>query len=53
MTKWLQNYAYHTTLAIRIFFVTAVLAVAIVLLTVSYQAVKAASKNPVDTLRYE
>ncbi len=53
MSGWLQNYAYRTSLNVAIFFAAAVLAIAIVLVTVSYQAIKAAVANPVEALRYE
>jgi len=53
MSGWLQNYAYRISLNITIFFAAAVLAMVIVLVTVSYQAAKAALANPVEALRYE
>jgi ABC-type antimicrobial peptide transport system permease subunit len=53
MSGWLQNYAYRTSLHVAIFIVAAVLAMVIVLATVSYQAIKAALANPVEALRYE
>ncbi len=51
--KWLQNYAYRTSIALWVFIMAATLSILIALLTVSYQAVKAALANPADTLRYE
>jgi len=51
--KWLQNYAYRTSLALWVFIMAATLSFVIALLTVSYQAIKAALANPVDALRYE
>lgn len=53
MDKWLQNFAYRTGIPMWIFFVAAVIALLIALITVSYQAIKAASSNPVEALRYE
>lgn len=53
MSGWLQNYAYRITLEASTFLVAAVLAMLVVLLTVSYQAIKAALANPVAALRYE
>jgi putative ABC transport system permease protein len=53
MHKWLQNFAYRTDLEIWIFFLSGLLALLISLLTVSYQTIKAATANPVDSLRYE
>jgi hypothetical protein len=53
MHSWLQNYKYHTEIAWWIFAVTALGAVIITLVTVSYQGIKAAVANPVDSLRSE
>jgi ABC-type antimicrobial peptide transport system permease subunit len=53
MDKWLQNFAYRTGLKIGTFLLSGTLAFMITLLTVSYQTIKAASANPVDSLRYE
>lgn len=50
---WLQSFKYHVTIQASVFFVTAVVAVAIAILTVSFQAIKAAMTNPVDSLRSE
>jgi hypothetical protein len=51
--RWLQNYAYHTNLSVVIFAASALLALLIALLTVSFQAFKAARTDPVKSLRYE
>ncbi|HET6557445.1 MAG TPA: ABC transporter permease [Prolixibacteraceae bacterium] len=51
--KWLQNFAYKTSLGWWIFALAGVLALAISLLTVSWQSWKAATRNPVEALRYE
>lgn len=53
MNKWLQNFAYRTKLSVWIFILSGLAALAIALLTVSYQTIKAAAANPVDSLRYE
>jgi len=53
MHKWLENYAYRIDLSIWIFMLSGFAALAIALFTVSFQAVKAAAANPVDSLRYE
>jgi ABC-type antimicrobial peptide transport system permease subunit len=53
MNKWLQNFAYHITLKPPIFILCGTLALAAALLTVSYRSIKAASTNPVDTLKHE
>ena len=53
MHTWLQGYAYRTELSWWIFAVSGVGAMAITLLTVSYQSIKAALENPVKSLRSE
>ena len=53
MNKWLQNFAYKTSLSWWIFALAGVLALGIALLTVSFQSWKAATRNPVEALRYE
>jgi ABC-type antimicrobial peptide transport system permease subunit len=53
MWKWLQNFAYRINLEWWIFILSGLLALGIALLTVSYQAVRAATAIPVKTLRYE
>ncbi len=53
MDKWLQNFAYRIDLTAWPFFLAGLSALLFALLTVSYQAVKAAHTNPVDNLRSE
>jgi putative ABC transport system permease protein len=53
MNRWLQNFAYRINIGLGTFVLAALLALIIALLTVSYQAVRAARSNPVDALRYE
>jgi len=53
MNKWLQNFAYRMNIGLGIFLTSAMIALVIALLTVSYQSIKAAIANPVDSLRYE
>ncbi len=53
MNKWLENFAYKTELSWWIFALAGVLALGIALLTVSWQSWKAATRNPVEALRYE
>ena len=53
MNKWLQNFAYRIDLTIWPFLMAGLSALIIALLTVSWQAVKAARTNPLDSLRYE
>ena len=53
MFKWLENFAYKTTLSWWVFALAGLLALGIALLTVSWQSWKAATRNPVEALRYE
>ncbi len=53
MNKWLENFAYKTTLSWWIFALAGLLALGIALLTVSWQSWRAATRNPVEALRYE
>jgi len=53
MNKWLANFAYKTALSWWIFALAGLLALGIALLTVSWQSWQAATRNPVEALRYE
>ena len=53
MSRWLENFAYRTDLGAGVFVLAGVLALALALATVGYQAVRVAHRNPVDALRYE
>jgi putative ABC transport system permease protein len=53
MNKWLENFAYKTVLSWWIFALAGLAALGIALLTVSWQSWKAATRNPVEALRYE
>jgi putative ABC transport system permease protein len=53
MNKWLQNFTYRVDLKVWPFFIAGTCALAISLLTVSWQAIRTATANPVDSLRYE
>ncbi len=53
MNKWLQDFAYPTEINWWIFAVSAGLMVLIALITISFQSIKAALINPVETLRSE
>jgi len=53
MNRWLENFAYKTTLSWWIFALAGVIALGIALFTVSWQTWRAASRNPVEALRYE
>ena len=53
MSKWLQNFAYRISIEWWIFALAGVAALFIALLTVSWQAVRAATANPVEALKWE
>ena len=53
MRSWLANYEYHTEIFPLILLIPYLGSLAITILTVSYQAVKAAFMNPVKSLRSE
>lgn len=53
MHKWLQSFAYKTELSWWIFALSGIIALGITLLTVSGQSWRAATRNPVEALRYE
>ena len=53
MNTWLQNFAYRIGLSMDTFILSALLAFVIAILTVAYQAVKAAVANPIESLKYE
>jgi putative ABC transport system permease protein len=53
MHKWLENFAYKTDLSWWIFASAGLLALVIALLTVSWQSWRAATRNPLEALRYE
>ena len=53
MNKWLHNFAYRVNLGAHLFVVSALVALLIAILTVSYQSIKVARAKPIDSLRYE
>jgi len=53
MPDWLQKYAYRIDIGAGVFLMAAVLAIFVTLITVSFQAIKAALMNPVKSLRAE
>ena len=53
MKNWLQNFVYHANITASVFIVSMILVVCSALITVIYQAVKAAIINPVECLKYE
>jgi len=53
MHRWLDSFAYRTSIKADVFVLTGLAALGITLLTIGYQALKAASMNPVESLRSE
>jgi putative ABC transport system permease protein len=51
--RWLMNFAYRTSLDWWIFMLAGLMALFIILVTVSWQSLRAATRNPVEALRYE
>jgi putative ABC transport system permease protein len=53
MIKWLQSFSFRTSVPLWIFLLAGVVALAVALFTISFQALKAANSNPADSLRAE
>jgi putative ABC transport system permease protein len=53
MHKWLENFAYKTDMSWWVFALSGLMAIIIALLTLSWQSLKVATRNPVEALRYE
>ena len=53
LSKWLDDFAYKTEMTWWIFFLSVVISCVLATVTVSYQVIKAATTNPVESLRYE
>ncbi|MGN6602434.1 MAG: ABC transporter permease [Ginsengibacter sp.] len=53
MNKWLQSFAYRTSIGWMVFVITTLIAIFIAMLTISFQAIRAAVANPVESLRTE
>ena len=52
-TLWLSDFAYKTKIGIDVFIIAGVSAMLIAILTVSYHTIRAATKNPVNSIRHE
>ena len=50
---WLNNFAYKTDIGVLSFVAGGIISLLIAILSVGYQSLKAASRNPVDSLKYE
>jgi len=53
MSRWLQSFAYRTSLSVWVFVAAAGLAIGIAILTISLHCVRAAAANPAESLRFE
>ncbi|GAB4499273.1 MAG: hypothetical protein OHK0019_36100 [Saprospiraceae bacterium] len=53
MNHWLQDFVYRVSIGWQLFALTGVLALLVALATISFQSVKAALANPVESLRSE
>ena len=53
MNNWLKDFAYRINLNLWVFVSSGIIALIIALITVSIHAIKAATANPVESLRYE
>jgi putative ABC transport system permease protein len=53
LNDWLANFSFRIGLDVSVFVLSSLLAIVIALITVSYQAWKAAQTNPIDALKYE
>ena len=53
MSTWLDNFAYKISIGVLPFILSFLIVLAITILTISFQAIKAARANPIDSLRYE
>jgi putative ABC transport system permease protein len=53
MTSWLKDFPYRVNISLWIFFAAGSVAIIIALITISFQAIKAAVANPVKSLRTE
>jgi len=53
LNNWLQKYQYHVSIGLGVFIASGIMAIMITLITISFQAIKAALANPVKSLRSE
>jgi len=53
MKRWLQSYVYRVDMGLLTFVIAGATALAVALITIAYHSIKAATANPVDSLRYE
>jgi putative ABC transport system permease protein len=53
MNKWLEHFAYRSDLDVWLFIISGLTALCLAVLTVSFQSLKAAAADPIESLRYE
>ncbi|MCP4727314.1 MAG: FtsX-like permease family protein, partial [bacterium] len=53
MNRWLQEFAYKIEISLSLFIFTGLITMGIAIIVVSYQAIKSASADPVESLKYE
>jgi len=53
MIQWLNNFVYKASIGPEVFLLASGLTLFVVIITISYQTIKAATANPIDSLRYE
>ena len=53
MRRWLHGFAYHISFSLWMFLLSTAMVVTIAIFTISFQSIRAATANPVDSLRYE
>ena len=53
MYRWLRSFAYRSDIGWMVFILSGLIALIIALLTIGFQSIKAATANPVESLRYE
>jgi len=53
MTKWLEGFAYKVSIGWFVFALAGLVAFAIALVTISFESIKSAMRNPIDSLRSE
>jgi len=53
MNRWLQHFAYRTTISWWVFALALLVSMLVAGITISWQTYRAATRNPVEALRYE
>ena len=53
MTGWLRDFAYHISISLWLFILTGLIVISIAILSISFQVIRAAIANPVNSLRSE